>query len=414
MARAAVHRHTQKNAEPKRTIPLEYIYRVFRYLRPHWRLALASVVITVLSTLVNLLAPWPLKILIDNVLGQRPLSSRLTSILGPVAHNRSWLLTLAVSGGLIIAILVNGLHVMTNYVNTQITQWITLDFRSYLFLHAQRMSLAFHDRRQSGMIIYMINSQGGAPAGLIMTAPMVAESGLTLIGMIWICYQIDSTLALSSLSVVPFLYYSVGFYATHIQERLGKVRAMEAESLAVIHESISMMRVIVAFGREGHEYRRFRDQTTNAVEARVQVTIRQTLFSLVINMITAISSTVVLGISAQRVIQGQMTVGQLLVVIAYIAAIYKPLETISFTIGSLQDLFISLRSTFELLDTQPDTQDAPGAKEYGRIAGGIVFEGVHFTYSGRNDTLADISFSAKPGQVISIVGPTGSGKSTVA
>src|SRR5947207_15199599 len=117
----------------------------------------------------------------------------------------------------------SGLHVLTNYVNTKIDQYITLDFRSTLFLHAQKLSLAFHDRRRSGMIIYMINSQGDAPAGLILTIPMLAESALTLTGMFWICYRMDPELSLISLAVVPFLYYSVGYYATHIQPRLERV-----------------------------------------------------------------------------------------------------------------------------------------------------------------------------------------------
>lgn len=398
---------------PVSTIPLKYVSRSFRYLRPHWRLGVASVLITIVSALINLLAPWPLKILIDNVLEQHPLSPGLARFLGPVSANRSAFLIFAVIAGLLIALLVNGLHVLTNYVNTKINQWITLDFRSELFLHAQRMSLAFHDRRRAGMIIYMINSQGDAPAGLIMTVPLMAESALTLIGMIWITYHFDPMLALAALAVVPFLYYSVGFYATHIKERLNKVRNMEGESLSIIHESISMMRVIVAFGREEHEYRRFRNQTTKAVGARVQVTIRQTIFSLVVNMITAIGSTLVLWIGAQRVIQGQMTIGQLTVVIAYIASIYKPLETISYTIGSLQDKFINLQSTFELLDTEPDIRNAPSAKACGRVTGALDFEGVHFTYSGREDTLKDISFRVQPGQVIGIVGPTGAGKSTL-
>jgi len=400
-------------AQKLSVIPLSYVTRVFGYLRPHWRLAAGSIALTVLSSLVSLLAPWPLKILVDNVLDPHPLPATLAWLLGPLAGQRSQLLVVAVSAGLVVALFSNALHVLNNYVNTKIDQWITLDFRSHLFLHAQRMSLAFHDRRRSGGIIYMINSQGDAPAGLIMTVPMLAESALTLVGMIWISYHINATLAVASLAVVPFLYYSVGFYATHIQDRLSKVRNMEGESLSVIHESISMMRVIVAFGREKHEYQRFRQQTTNAVAARVQVTVRQTIFSLVVNMITAVGSTVVLGIGAQRVLQGQMTVGDLLVVIAYIASIYKPLETISFTIGSLQDRFISLRSTFNLLDTEPDIKDGPEARPVGRVAGGVSFEGVGFSYAGRQDTLKDISFTARPGQVVGIVGPTGAGKSTL-
>lgn len=395
------------------TIPLNYVARVLRYLRPHSPLAAASVSVTILGALAALLGPWPLKIVVDNVLERRPLSPLLARLFHSFAANRLELLIAAVLSGLVIALLTNGLTVISNYVNTKIEQFITLDFRSHLFLHAQKMSLAFHDRRRSGMLIYMINSQGDAPAGLILTIPMLAESALTLIGMFWISFRMDWQLSLMSLAVVPFLYYSVGYYATHIQDRLQQVMGLEMESLAVIHESLSMMRVIVAFGREEHEHRRFRQQTTKAVAARVKVTVRQTLFSLVVNMTTAVGSSLVLGVGAYHVIQGRLTIGDMMVVIAYIAAVYKPLETISYTLGSLQNRFVNLKCTFELLDTEPDIRDIPHAKPITASRGHVVYKQVHFSYSGRTDTLHDISFEVRPGEVIGIVGPTGAGKSTL-
>jgi ABC-type multidrug transport system fused ATPase/permease subunit len=395
------------------TLPLNYVTRVLRYLRPHWRLATASVIVTIVGALAALLAPWPLKIVVDNVLQKRPLSHSAAQLLGHIATNQIQLLIAVVVFGLLVALLTNGLTVIGNYVNTKIQQFITLDFRSHLFLHAQKMSLAFHDRRRSGMLIYLINNQGDAPSGLILTIPMLGESALTLIGMLWISYRMDWELALISLAVVPFLYYSVGYYATHIQSRLQQVIGLEMESLSVIHESLSMMRVIVAFGREEHEHRRFRLQTNKAVAARVNVTVRQTVFSLVVNMITALGSSLVLGIGAYHVIQGRLTVGQLLVVVAYIAAVYKPLETISYTLGSLQNIFVNLQITFDMLDTQPDIRDVPHARKVTTSSGHVTYEKVNFSYSGRTGTLNDISFEARPGEIIGIVGPTGAGKSTL-
>jgi ATP-binding cassette subfamily B protein len=393
-------------------IPWNYVFRTLGFLRPYRSLAAASVILTLFASLAALLLPWPLKLVVDNVLGHQPLPAGVTRWIG-AGHTQSSLLLVAVAAGLFLALLMNGLHVANNYINTKIDQFITLDFRSRLFLQAQRMSLAFHDRRRSGRLIYLINNQGDAPAGLIMTIPLLAESGLTLIGMFWISWAMDWGVTLASLAVVPFLYYSVGYYATHIQDRLKRVKALEADSLSIIHESLSMMRVIVAFGREEHEFERFRQQTHSAVAARVRVTVHQTLFSLAVNMITAIGSSLVLGLGAYHVIQGKLSVGQMLVVIAYIAAVYKPLEMISTTIGASQDRFMSLKATYQLMDTEPDIKDTPNARPVSRVQGRVTYDRVNFSYAGRSATLQNISFEAEAGRVIGIVGPTGAGKSTL-
>jgi ABC-type multidrug transport system fused ATPase/permease subunit len=176
---------------------------------------------------------------------------------------------------------------------------------------------------------------------------------------------------------------------------------------------MAMLRVIVAFGREGHEYRRFRDQAERAVDARVKLTVRQTVFSLVVNTTTAIGTALVLGVGASHVLQGRLTVGQLLVVMAYIAAVYKPLQAISTTVGALQDQVVSLRMAFDLLDTEQDIKDSPSAVTLPRPHGRVTFDGVHFHYRDRESTLTDVSFDIRPGQVVALVGPTGAGKTTV-
>ncbi|MBI3943387.1 MAG: ABC transporter ATP-binding protein, partial [Chloroflexi bacterium] len=288
---------------------MKYVPRVLRYVQPYWPLAVFTIVVLLLHTVAGLLAPWPLKILIDNVLENHPLPPNLVHLLGPLAGTRSGLLVFAVVGGLGVTLLENWLNVLSNYINTRLELSMVLDFRSDLFQHAQRLSMAFHDQRRSGGLIFAINNQADAVAGLVMTIPPLAQSVLTLVGMIWIVLQIDRQLALISLVVVPFLYYSVGYYTTHIQDRLREVRGMEGETLSIIHEAMSMLRVIVAFGREDHEYRRFRNQGEQAIDARVKLTVRQTLFSLAVNMTTASGTALVLGFGALHALQGQVTVG---------------------------------------------------------------------------------------------------------
>jgi ABC-type multidrug transport system fused ATPase/permease subunit len=397
-----------------RTTMLKYAPRVLWYLRPYSRMAIASAVVILAAGLISLLAPWPLKIVVDHVLGQKPMPPSLQRLLGPLAHSSTTLLIVAaVLAGFLIAVLGDALSVLSSFLNTTVEQNMVLDFRSDLFRHAERLSLAFHDRSRAGGLIYAVNFQGDAAARLVMTIPPLAQSAITLVGMFWIVFGLDKWLALLSLSVVPLLYYSVGYYITHVQARLMNVRAMEGESLSIVHEAISMLRVIVAFGREDHEHRRFRAQGKRAVDERVKVTVRQTLFTLAVNATTAAGTALVLGFGAYRASQGKLTVGDLLVVLSYIAAVYQPLEAISTTVGQLQDTLVMLKIAFDLLDTQPEIKDAPGAIELGRARGRVTFEDVDFSYSGRTDTLTGISLDARPGEVVAIVGPTGAGKSTL-
>jgi len=353
-----------------------------------------------------------MKILVDSVLGNESLPTPLR-LMDPWAADKTTLLVLVVAAGFAIALISGALDVLTTYLNTKLEIAMMLDFRSDLFQQAQRLSMAFHDQRRSGMVIYIINSMTGSATSLVMTIVPLGRNVLMLVGMFWISFRLNAVLALLSLSVVPFLYYSVGYYTTHIRQRLWAVKGMEGETLSIIHEAMSMLRVIVAFGREDYEHARFREQGQRALDARVRITVRQTVFSLAVNATTALGTAIVLGYGASLVLGNRLTIGELLIVVAYIGSVYKPLEAISGTIGGLQDQLINLALAFDLLDKQPDIVDAPGAVAIGRARGFVQFQNVGFHYQGRVDTLADITFEAAPGQAIAIVGATGAGKSTL-
>lgn len=391
---------------------LAYLLRVLPYLRPYWRLAVASVWLTIGAALFGLLSPWPLKVLVDNVIGQAPLPAAAGQ-LGGIASHRFLLLALTVFAGLAIAIVGGAVNVLNSYVNTKLEQRIIADFRGDLFRHTERLSVAFRDQVSTARLMYAINFEAAAAGNLILSVQPLAQAGLTLIGMVWISFRIDSALALLSITVVPLLYYAIRYYATHIQQRLLHVKGMEADCLSVVHDAVSMLPVITAFQREDHELWRFRTKTRQAIDARVDVTVRQTLFSLAVSTTTAIGTAMVLGMGAYHAIQGRVTAGELLVVLAYIAAVYKPLETISYTVGALQDNLVGLRMAFHILDTEPVVREAPEPVSIGRAAGAVRFEGVHFEYPGRVGTLRDISLDVQPGQVVAIVGPTGAGKTTL-
>ena len=391
-----------------------YLPRVLRLLRPHWRLVTGSVIITSLVTLIGLLTPWPLKILVDSALGDVPLPAILDGLLGSLATNRVALILLVVVAELGLILVLNLLGVLASYLDTRLDLDMTLDFRSTLFQHMQRLSLAFHDKRQSGMVLYKINNMDSAPTGLLMTVLPIGQNLLTLVGMLWISFLLNWRLALVSLVVVPFLYYALSYYSTHIKDRIYQVRNMEGQTISIIHESLAMLRVIVAFGREDHEHRRLRDQGERANRARLGLTVRQTLFSLAVAMTTGTGTALVLGFGAYEAIQGRLTVGELLIILTYIGSVYAPLVSLSSTATEIQEQLIMLEMAFRFLDEEPDVQDRPDAVTIERAKGHVVFESVRFSYQGRVDTLKDISFDAPAGQATAIVGPTGAGKTTLA
>lgn len=388
----------------------KYVAVIFPYLRRHKRLTAASLVLMVVSAVFALVGPLPLAFLIDDVIGKTQPPQVVSRLFGT---DRSTLIAIAVAAGFAVVLVSNLIGVINEYVNTRLDQTVALEFRSVLFDHCQRLSQAFHDDSSTGDFMYRINYEAKAVGGLCVALPPFAQSFLTLAGMLWVSLHINTELALLSLTVVPFVYYSTEFYGNRIEPRLVNVRGLESLSLSIVNHAMAGLRVIVAFNREPHEYDRFLQQGTAAVKARVRITVWQTVFSLAVACITAAGIALVLGVGAHDVINGSLTAGQLLVMLFYIQAIYGPLETISSTLGGFQEHLIGIRYAKELLDQKPEITNSLDAVTVDRSRGHVQFIRVAFAYRGRHDALQDVTFEALPGQVVAIVGPTGAGKSTL-
>jgi ABC-type multidrug transport system fused ATPase/permease subunit len=323
------------------------------------------------------------------------------------------LLVLVVVAQLALTLVTHAVSVVSHYAMVRLELGMTLDFRSDMFRRIQELSIAYHDQRQSGMVIYILNAMDHAPTDILMSLLPFAQNLLTLVGMVWVTYKMDAELALLSMTVVPVLYYAIGYYVRNVQRRVDDVRGLEGGALGIVHEALAMLRVIVAFGREGHEYRRMRDQGERANVARIGLTVRQTVFALCVDTTTSAGSALVLGVGAYHVLQHSLTVGELLIVMSYVGSVYKPLEAISSTIAHMQGQVRGLQMAFDMLDTRPAVVDAPGAADVGRAQGRITFDQVDFQYATRPETLREISFDVPPGSVVAVVGPTGAGKTTL-
>jgi ABC-type multidrug transport system fused ATPase/permease subunit len=395
--------------------------RALPYVRPYRRLATGSVGMTVVSALLALAQPWPLAIMVDEVFPRAKGAAGgveavhlgfVKAILG--AHpNVYTVIAYTATAAFVITLLIHGAAVIGHWFSVNLEQRMILDLRSDLFSHAQNLSLTFHDARLTGQLMNQINVQASAMGTILLAFPPIIQAFMTLVGMLLVAILISWQVALLSLIVLPGIWWSLGVYSRHIVPRLRHVNQLEWRSLSIVHEAMSMLRVIVSFGRQDYEYRRFRSQGETAVNARVDVTVRQTMFSLGVSTATALGNAIVMGFGAWSVLHGRLSVGELLVLLSYITAVYQPLEEISNTAGDLNDHFIQFNSALDLLDIEPEVKDAPDAVSLARATGRVAFEHVSFAYQGRYATLTDVSFAVAPGQRVAIVGPTGAGKTTL-
>ena len=317
---------------------------------------------------------------------------------GTFGSSTGSLIAFAVFATLLLTLLSGGIEIWNEYLSTKIDQWMVLDLRSDMFDHAQKLSLAFHDTESKGILMYRINNQAAAMGQIVVQLPVVAQNVLTVIGMAYISVRINPLLALLALGTTPFVVYSTMFYTEKIEPRIYRVRGLGALNLAIVYEAMAMIRVVLAFGTQRREYKRFRKQGESWADETVGLTVRQTAFKLVVQLITSAGTAAVIGVGAYQAVNGKISAGELLVVLSYINQIYKPLEELTTTVTSFQQQFIALLMSFDLLDMKPEVTEKPDAVPLKRGRGEIELDGVGFGYERRPGVLKDVSLHIPPGR----------------
>ena len=386
------------------------------FLRPYRFRMLGTAVLCGAEVALGVLAPWPLKAVVDNVLGGHPLPGPLAGIVTAlVGSNAAALLILIVVAGLALQI-VNELVLMWHtqlQVNT--AQRIVYDLRDRLLQQLQGLTLRHHVQAKTADSVYRLEADAYCVSDIVMGGAFpLATSALKLAVMLVILLRLDFTLALLSLVVVPFLYACLRHYSQQMFQRAEDVKARESALIERAYEILSSIIIIKSFTRERHELERFKAVGNQTMQARLRLTWQESLMSLAVSAITLGGTALVLAVGGLHVLNGTLTVGSLLVVVAYLAAVYNPLSSIAHTTGSLQQALVSARRVREIFALTPEDLDAPDSLDASSVTGDIRFEQVGFAYDDSRPILQDVTFEAHPGELVALVGLTGAGKTTLA
>ena len=383
------------------------------FLRPHRRRVSLIAVLLLIQVGLSALEPWPLKIVIDNVLQGLPLAAVLSRPMTAVTGGSPFvLLVLVVAGGVLLQVIHQLISVWSTQVQVDTGQRLVYDLRYRLFDHLQALGLHHHIATPTGDAVYRIDVDAYAIENLLIGGFPLMTSVATLILMFAILLKKDVAVALLSLAVVPFLYLSIRFYTSTLLTREERVKELESSLVQRLYETFSAMRLVKGFARESYEAKRFGAAGGQTMDARLALTWQQSLFSALVTVIAIFGTALVLVIGGLHVMRRQMSIGDLTLVIAYLGAVYGPLSAIAHTSGQLQGAVAGvkrIRSAFAL----PPESDETDAVDAGHIAGEIRFENVGFTYPDGTDVLHDIAFAARPGEMVALVGLTGAGKTTL-
>ena len=389
--------------------------RLLRQARPYWTHFLALFAMGLLASLIALLNPVPLKIVVDSVLGGRPLPSFLHALL-PAAATRSPATILFVAIGLLVAVAALGqLQALTStLLRTYVGERLVLEFRARLVQQVQRLSLSYHDSRGTADSLYRIQHDAPAIQNIMVDGviPFVAAS-VTLVTMIVVTARLDWELALVALGVTPALLLLSRVYRSHLRTQSRYVKKLETAALAVVHETLGALRVVKAFGQEGRETDRFIRRSSEGMAARIHLAFLEGRFGLLVGLTTAGGVAAVLLIGVRHVRSGTLTLGELLMVLSYLGQLYDPLKTISRKAAALQSYLASAERVFALLDERPDVPERPHARPLGRAVGAVEFRDVCFAYDADHPVLHVVSFDVPPGARVAVAGTTGAGKTTL-
>src|SRR5437762_5316981 len=376
--------------------------RVLRYYRPFWGQTIFCLALTLCGICLNLLKPWPFKIIVDDFLR------------GDAAARGDWrmwipLLCLAL---VVIQLFWGIINWITNYLFVKIGLQALLKLRTDLYSYLQSLSLKYHDMHRSSDSSFRVAYDSQSIQTIYNKGfTNIFGSTITLAGTFLIMVRLDWQLALLSLAIVPPVVAAIYFFAHRIRRESTFIQERESAILAQVQEGLSSIRMVHAFGREEFEVGQFYRQASQSLQANLRLTLTNVNSALVISTLMVVGTAAMYYVGTLHVLAGTLSLGSLLVFSAYLLMLYQPLESLTYTTWAMEGATAGAKRCFEVLDRQDDVVDSPGAVAISSAQGAIAFEAVNFGYAPDRCVLRNIDLQIDPNQIIGLAGGTGAGKS---
>ena len=400
--------------------------RVFRYYRPFLPQTIVGLFLSLIGIGLNLLKPWPFKIIVDNVIPKFSLGApvRFSGVEANWMHDPKTFVLVLCLALVVIQFLWGVINWATNYILVKVGLQALLKLRTDLYAYLQSLSLKYHDVRRSSDLSFRVAYDSQSVQTIYNKGfTGIFGSIVTLTGTFAIMVQLDWQLTLLSLGIVPLIILAIYFFAHRIRRQSTFIQEQESAVLAQAQEGLSSIRMVHAFGREQFEVMQFHQQAQQSLQANLRLTLTNVNSALVISTLMVFGTAAMYYVGTLHVLAGTITLGTLLVFSAYLLMLYQPLESITYTAWAMEGATAGARRCFEVLDREDDVVDSPNAIAIETAKGAIGFHNVSFGYAlstaspsgGGQDrqVLHDVDLRIEPNQMIAIVGGTGAGKSTL-
>jgi ATP-binding cassette subfamily B protein len=381
--------------------------RVLRYYRPFLGSTLAGLVFSLIGIGVNLLKPWPVKVIVDQIL---PSNSAFR------ATHANWHgyilpLCLAIVG---LQLLWGLINLLTNYIFVKVGLQALLKLRTDLYSYLQSLSLKYHDARRSADSSFRVAYDSQAIQTIYNKGfTNIFGSVITLVGIFVIMLQLDWQLTLLSLGIVPLIVGAIYFFAHRIRTESTSIQEQDSAMLTQAQEGLSSIRMVAAFGREDFEVSQFHQRAQRSLQANLKLTLTNVQSALVITTLMGIGTAAMWYLGTLHVLAGTLTLGSLILFSSYLVMLYQPLQELTYTAWAMEGATAGAQRCFEVLDREDDVRDSRGAVAITETKAAIAFDQVSFAYNEKSTVLDGINLRISPNQIVALVGGTGAGKSTL-